>query len=45
MYRDPLAGPIGRASLARENEAGGRRAIYSMLTCRTLFLVVIIELF
>ena len=28
---------IGRASLARENEAGGRRSIYSMLTYRTLF--------
>ena len=36
---------IGRASLASENEAGGRRSIYSMLTYRTLFLVVIIELF
>ena len=36
---------IGRASLARENEAGGRRSIYSMLTYRTLLvLVVIIEL-
>ena len=33
---------IGRASLARENEAGavgGRRSIYSMLTYRTLFCV------
>ena len=31
---------IGRASLARENEAGavgGRRSIYSMLTYRTMF--------
>ena len=28
---------IGRASLARENEAGGRRSIYSMLIYRTLF--------
>ena len=28
---------IGRASLARENEVGGRRSIYSMLTYRTLF--------
>ena len=31
---------IGRASLARENEAGavgGRRSTYSMLTYRTLF--------
>ena len=39
---------IGRASLARENEAGavgGRGSIYSMLTYRTLFLAVIIELF
>ena len=33
-------GEIGRASLARENEAGavgGRRSIYSMITYRTLF--------
>ena len=37
---------IGRVSLARENEAGGRKSIFSMLTYRTfLFLVVIIELF
>ena len=39
---------IGRASLTRENEAGGvggRKSIFSMLTYRTLFLVVIIELF
>ena len=33
---------IGHVSLARENEAGG---IFSMLTYRTLFLVLIIELF
>ena len=41
----PLNGPlggimakgIGRVSLARENEAGGRRSIFSMLTYRTLF--------
>ena len=41
MYRDPLTGPIvGRASLARENEVGadgGRKSIFSMLTCRTSF--------
>ena len=30
-------GSIGHASLARENEVGGRRSIYSMLTYRTLF--------
>ena len=35
-----------RASLARENEAGGSWSIYSMLTYDfVLFLVVIIELF
>ena len=27
----------GRVSLARENEAGGRKSIFSMLTYRTLF--------
>ena len=32
-------------NLARENEVGGRKSIFSMLTYRTLFLVVIIELF
>ena len=37
---------IGRASLARENETGGRKSIFSMLTYRTvLIFVVIIELF
>ena len=29
--------PIGYVSLARENEAGGRRSIFSMLTYRTSF--------
>ena len=27
----------GRVSLARENEVGGRKSIFSMLTYRTLF--------
>ena len=37
--------PIGLVSLACENEAGARKSIFSILTYRTLFLVVIIELF
>ena len=28
---------IGRVSLAHENEAGGRKSIFSMLTYRALF--------
>ena len=32
-----IAFAIGRVSLARENEAGGRRSIFSMLKYRTSF--------
>ena len=35
---------ISHVSLALENEVGGRKSILSMLTYRTLFLVVIIRL-
>ena len=33
----PTSRLIGRVSLARENEAGGRKSIFSILTYRTLF--------
>ena len=42
MYRDRLTGPIGRVSLALENEVGGRKSIFSMLTYRTVFFLVVI---
>ena len=33
----PSTKATGRVSLARENEAGGRKSIFSMLTYRTSF--------
>ena len=36
-YRESTVNNYERASFARENEVGGRRSIYSLLTYRTLF--------